>query len=123
MGLGQLPDDAQLMRSQDAVRDADAHHEEFSGLAFAALASGRAHSVALGINAPPLEVRGGPLRRNAGAALARKGANLVECLPRILFALQAFGSLRFGLFYRSLVCHHISQRETKSPRSVDAARA
>ncbi len=83
-------DDAQLMRSEDAVGNADAHHEVFGGQALAALAAGGAHAVALGVDAPPLEVDGGPLGHHAGAAIAGKCAHFIEGFPRILLALEAF---------------------------------
>ena len=58
----QLADDAQLVRGQQAVGQADAHHEVLGRLAYAILASGDARAVALGVDAPPLEVELGPLR-------------------------------------------------------------
>ena len=65
-------DDAELAGGEDAVGDADAHHEVIGGEAFAALAAGCADAVALGVDAPPFEVERGPLGHHAGAAFARK---------------------------------------------------
>ncbi len=68
--LGELADDAELVRGEQAVGQADAHHEVLGGLALAALAAGDADAVALGVDAPPLEVEPGPLGEDGVAALA-----------------------------------------------------
>ena len=96
-------DDAKLRGGDDAVGNADAHHEVFGGQALAALAAGSAHAVALGVDAPPLEVAGSPVGQHAGAALAGKRAHLIEGLPRVLFALQALRPLGIGLFLLELL--------------------
>ena len=75
------------LRGDDPVGNADAHHEVVRDQALATFAAGGAHSVALGVDAPPLEVMAGPLGDHAGAAFARKSAHLVECFPGILGAL------------------------------------
>ena len=89
----------------DAVGNADAHHEVIGGQAFAALAAGGANAIALGVNAPPFEVDGGPLGNDAGAAFAGKGAHLVKGLPWVLLALQALGALGLGLFHLNNFSH------------------
>ncbi len=95
--LCQFADDAQLVRGEQAIGQADAHHEVLGRLAHAVLAAGDARAVALGVDAPPLEVELGPLRQHRGAALARKLAHFVPCLPWVLGELQAFGLLGLGL--------------------------
>ena len=91
-------DDAELVGGEQAVGDADAHHEVLGGLAFAADAAGDAEAVALGVDAPPLEVGRGPLGHDAGAAIAGEVADLVERLPRVLLELEALGLLGLGFF-------------------------
>ena len=98
-------DDAKLAREDDAVGNADAHHEVIGDQAFAAFATGGAYAVALGVDAPPLEIGGRPLRYHAGAAFACKGAHLVKGLPGIFLALQALSFLGLGLFDFSGLCH------------------
>ena len=51
-----------LVRGEQAVGHADAHHEVLGGLAFAVGAAGDAEAVALGVDAPPLEVETRPTR-------------------------------------------------------------
>ena len=98
-------DDTKLAGAQNAVGDGDAHHEEIRCQALAALAADSAHAVALGVNPPPLEVEGGPLRQDARSARAGKGAHLVEGLPRVLLALQPFRSLGFRLLVLNNLSH------------------
>ena len=100
-------EDASLIGAQNAVGNADAHHEVVGRLAFAAFATRDASAVALGVNAPPAEVRA-PFLRDRRAAVAGEGANLVDRVPGILLALQAFGSLRFGFFGCGNVRHDVS---------------
>jgi hypothetical protein len=93
---GQVADDAKLVRGQHAVRQADTHHEEFGRLADSVLAAGYADSIALGVDAPPLEVELGPLRHHGGAAFAGELANLVPGGPRILGELEPLRLLGLG---------------------------
>ena len=79
---GEAADGAELAGSDDAVGNADAHHEVVGGEAFAALAAGGADAVALGVDAPPFEVQVGPLGQDAGAAGAGEFAHLDRRLPR-----------------------------------------
>ncbi len=81
---GDVGDDVQLVRGEQAVGQADAHHEVVTGQAFAVLAAGDAEAVTLGVNAPPLEVQASPLRQHAGASFAGKLANLVPSVPGVL---------------------------------------
>ncbi len=90
--LRDVRDDAQLVRGEHAVGQADAHHEELGGFAFAADAAGDAEPVALGVDAPPFEVEAGPLGRDGIAALRRVLAHLVPGFPRVLGELQALGA-------------------------------
>ena len=96
---GELPDNPQLRGGQNAIRQADAHHEIFGSLAFATHAPCSAHAIALRIDAPPLEIRTGPLRQHTISALPGELANLVPGLPRILGGLQPFGLLGLRLFH------------------------
>ncbi len=93
----QFADDAQLVRREQAVGQPDAHHKVLGGLAHAVLAASDARTVALGIDAPPLEVELCPLRQYGSATLAGKLAYLVPCLPGILGELQSLGLLGFAL--------------------------
>ena len=94
--LGDVGDDAELVRGEEAVGEADAHHEELGGLAFAAGAAGDADAVALGVDAPPLEVEAGPLGEDGVAALAGELADLVPGVPGVLRELEALGALGLG---------------------------
>src|SRR6185437_9817406 len=98
--LHQLANDAHLRRLQQAVGRADAHHEVFGHEAFAALAADGADAVALGVGSPPAEVGADPFGSNAIASFARELAHFVECLPGVLFALDALEALGLGFFYR-----------------------
>src|ERR1035437_8162460 len=98
-------DGAKLAGRDDAIRNADAHHEPIGGQAFSTLAADSAYSVALRVDTRPLEVGRGPLWDNAGAAGASEFAHFVEDLPGILFALEALGTLGFGFFYFSSLGH------------------
>ena len=80
--LGELADDAGLVRGEQAVGHADAHHEEFGGLAFAVGAAGDAEAVALGVDAPPLEVEIGPLGGDGVAAALGRTRGLRPMPPR-----------------------------------------
>ncbi len=96
--LGELADDAGLVRGEQAVGQADAHHEVLGGLAFAVRAAGDALAVALGVDAPPLEVEPGPFRQDGVAAALSELADLVPCLPGVLGELESLGALGLGLF-------------------------
>ena len=78
---GEMAEGAELGGGEDAVGDGDTHHEVVGGEAFAAFAAGDAGSVALGVDAPPLEVETGPLGEDGFA---------------VLFELEALGALGFG---------------------------
>src|SRR5450631_682045 len=100
-----VSDHAKLVRAEQPVGDADAHHEVLGGFALATDSADSTHAIALGVDAPPLEVGGCPLGGDAGAPFPGKGAHFVESLPRVLFALQAFGFLCFRLFYWNIARH------------------
>src|SRR6266852_5819522 len=92
------------MRSQQAVGNANPHHEVGKRLALAAFSAEHAGAVTLRVDAPGAEVCAHPLGRNGLNAAAREAADFVEMLPRILLALQALDALRlvlgFGLCWR-----------------------
>src|SRR5260370_17965781 len=93
--LGEVGDGTRLLTAQKAVGNSDAHHEEVRRFAFAILSADHAGAVALRVNAPRTEVCAQPPRWNRSVPLPRKRANLVEMLPRILFAFQPLDALRF----------------------------
>ena len=106
VATGEVGNRSQLNGSHHPVRDADAHHETLEGAADSTLSSGYTGSVALGIHAPPAEVSADPFGRNGSESFARKAADLFQTLPRVLRALEAFDSLRRGLFCSCLGCRH-----------------
>ena len=87
---------------EDAVGQADAHHEELGGFAFAADAAGGADAIALGVDAPPLEVEAGPGSVDVLAALSGVLTHFVPGFPGVLGELQALGFL--GLGFLDLAC-------------------
>ncbi len=107
--LGDLADDAELVRGEEAVGQADAHHEELGGLALAADAAGGADAVALGVDAPPFEVEAGPLGEDGAAAVAGELADLVPGVPGVLGELEALGFLGLGFLHwgRGGGCEHV----------------
>ena len=121
---GEAADGAKLVGGEDAVGNADAHHEVVGGKAFAALAAGGADAIALRVDSPPLEVERGPLRDDAGAAFAGEGAHFVEGFPRVLGKFEALGALglRFFSVERRLdpFCPLLADKE--SPRQRGLAR-
>ncbi len=94
--LGQVADDAQLVRGEQAVGQANAHHEVLGCFAYAVLAAGDAEAVALGVDAPPLEVEFGPLGQDGGAAFAGELADFLPGVPWVLGQLQPLGLLGLG---------------------------
>ena len=96
VALGEIGDGAGLPAGKEAVGDADAHHEEFGGFAFAVFSAGDAYTVALGVNAPGTEIGGEPFRWDGGVAAAGKFLDFVEVLPAVLCALEALDALGFG---------------------------
>jgi len=92
---GEMAEGAELGGGEDAVGDGDTHHEVVGGEAFAAFAAGDAGSVALGVDAPPLEVEAGPLGEDGFAAFGGEAADVVPGLPGVLFELEALGALGF----------------------------
>src|SRR6185295_5921616 len=57
-------------------------------------------AVALRVDAPPAEVGADPLGRDGFEAAPGVGAQLVQRLPGVLLALQAFDSLCFGFGHK-----------------------
>ena len=96
-------DGAELIRTEESVWNTDSHHEALQGAPLAILAANHARPVPLRVNAPPAEIGAKPFRRNRLKSLARKTPYFVECLPRILGALQSFDSLGFSFLGCS--CH------------------
>src|SRR5579864_6422121 len=99
------------MRLQQAVWNADAHHEIGERLPFPIRTADDTGTVSLGVYAPPAKIRTNPLGRDRGEAVTRKSADLLEPLPRILFAFEALNALRFRLF--GCNCHK-KQKPTAS---------
>ena len=64
------------MREQQAVGNADAHHEVRSGLPFAARAADDSGAVALRVDAPGTEVGPEPLRRDGSVNPLRANARI-----------------------------------------------
>src|SRR5262245_14819852 len=104
--LREVGDGSELRGFDDAVRDPDADHEVPDRFAFAALAADRADAVALGVDAPPAEVRPEPLGRDRVPALAGEALDLGVGLPRIQLTLEPLDTLRLrflhGFAHRSL---------------------
>src|SRR5579859_1584020 len=116
-------DGAKLMRRNDAVGDADAHHEVIGGKTFAALAASGSNAVALCVDAPPLEVHAGPIGNNTGAAFTREGTHFVKCFPGVLCELQTFNSLGLCLFRLYGFSHRTSLGNLARNRKPAAAKA
>src|SRR5580698_6337393 len=105
--LGNVRNRAHLLAAQQAIRDANPHHEVGRALAFSARAADDACAISLRVHAPRPEIRAEPLRWDRSIAFARKLADLVEMLPGILRVLQTLDALRFRLFdfaHRSITC-------------------
>src|SRR5207244_9045272 len=98
MPRGEVGDRPELMGLEGAVRDPDTHHEVANGFALASLAADRTDAVALGIEAPPAEVRAEPLGRHRIPALPREALDVGIRLPGIELALEPLHALRLGLF-------------------------
>src|ERR1035441_1201205 len=109
-------DDAELAGGHDSVGNADAHHEVVGDEAFAAFAAGGAHTIALGVDAPPLEVGSGPLGHDTGTAFAGELAHFVKGFPGVLLALEAFSTLGLGFLYLNSFSHLFPSPKTKNPR-------
>src|SRR5438445_4188418 len=75
------------------VRDPDAAHEFARLLALTTLAADRADAVALGVDAPPAEVRSEPLRGNRVPALTREALDFGVRLPGVQLALEPLDTL------------------------------
>src|ERR1700733_13615042 len=98
ISLRNLADHSQLRARQNAIWKTNAHHKELGGFALSADASRSPHTIALRINAPPLEIEPGPLGKDRTPPILRKLANLVPGIPGILGKFQTLGSLGLGLF-------------------------
>ena len=113
--LGDVGDGSKLVGMQQAVGNADAHHEEGQRLPFSVLAADHADAVALGVHAPPAEICSQPFGRDGIEAFAGKLADVVKAFPRILLPLQALDPLRLRFF--NCVCHKIWA--TKKPTASE----
>ena len=80
-----------------AVRNSDAHHESLKGAADSTLAAGNAHSIALGINAPPTEIGPDPFGRDGLESFTSKAPDFLQSLPWI--HLPASGARPFVLSF------------------------
>ncbi len=96
--FGEVGDDAGLVGGEQAVGHADAHHEVGAGFAFSAGATGDTEAVALGVDAPPLEVEAGPLGSDGVASAFGVLADFVPCFPGVFGELEALGLLGLGFF-------------------------
>ena len=94
--FGELRDGAELMAGEQAVGDADAHHEKREGFAFAVFAADDADAVALGVNAPGTEVGAEPFGRNGIEAGAGELLDFVEMVPGVFGTLEALDALGLG---------------------------
>src|SRR5262245_2848182 len=99
------------MRTQDAVRQTDAHHEVFSCESLSAFTADSANTIALRVDSPPLEIRVCPFWRDAAASISSELPNLLDVLPGIQFSFQTLDLLRLR-FLNDLrcVCHEILQK-------------
>jgi len=97
--LRELADDAGLRAGEDAVGQADTHHEELGGFAFAVGSAGDAEAVALGVDAPPLEIEACPLGQDGVAALTGELAHFIPCFPGVFGEFEALGLLGLGFFW------------------------
>ena len=102
VALRYIGNDPNLFRGGKAVDQRDAHHEVLCRIALAAFAAGSSQAVSLGVNAPPFEVRRGPIGRNGRSPVPRKGAYFIKSFPRVFLALDPFRSLRLGFLD---LCH------------------
>ena len=96
--LGDVGDGPKLVRLQQAVGNANAHHEERQRLPFSVFAADYADAVALGVHAPPAEICAQPFRRDGIEAFAGELADVVKAFPRILLPLKALDPLCLRLF-------------------------
>jgi len=96
VAIGEIGDGVELTAGEEAVGDADAHHEEGNGAAFTARAANDAEAVTLGVNAPGPEIGGEPFGRNGRVAAAGEIADGVEVQPGIHLALEALDALGLG---------------------------
>src|ERR1051325_7387839 len=94
--LGERRYFADLIAAQQAVGDANAHHEILRRLPFSVFAADDAQAVTLRVNSPGAKIRTEPFGRNGSMPLARKFTDFVEVIPRELFALQPLDLLRLG---------------------------
>ncbi len=94
--FGDVGDDAELGAGEQAVGQADAHHEELGRPALAVGSAGDSDAVTLRVDAPPLEVEAGPLGEDGVAALKGELAHLVPSVPGVLGELEALGALGLG---------------------------
>src|SRR5262249_20042353 len=63
---------------------------------------------------PRTKISAKPFRRNSAMTLPRKFTNLVEVIPRELFALQPLDFLRLGFFHFR---HHCSRGQKCGPKN------
>ena len=107
------------LRGEDAVGDADAHHEVVGGQAFAALAAGGADAVALRVDAPPLEVECRPTRAPRWSGRRAQMRALRQRLPRD--SSRASGVRRAGPWFLSWNSFgHIFLFEVKKQKARDS---
>ena len=66
-----IRDDFDLLRAGETIGQPDTHHEVLGRFAFPAFAAERTGPVALGIDAPPFEIGGGPFRKHRFPAAAK----------------------------------------------------
>jgi len=103
------------VRMEQAVRNANPHHEEGQRLPFSVLAPDDSNAIALRVHAPPAEICTQPLGRDRIESFAGELADVIEAFPRILFPLQPLDPLRFR--FRNSICHKIWA--TKKPTASE----
>src|SRR5438552_9505010 len=92
---------ANLIATQNAVWNTNAHHKKLGGFSLSIFSAHYTHTVALRVNTPRTEIRTQPFLRNRRVSITSKRANFVQVVPGELFALQALNALCLGFFYLS----------------------
>ena len=103
VAASEIGDGVQLAGGDEAVGNANAHHEALQCLPYSAGAAGYAGSIALRVDAPPAEIGSDPFRGDGIESLPREAPDFIESFPGIGGALEAFNSLSRGFF--GCVCH------------------
>ena len=119
--LGDVGDGSQLVRMEQAVGNADTHHEEGQRLPFPVFPADHAGAVALGVHTPPAEICAQPFRGDGIEAFAGELADVIQAFPGILLPLQPLHPLGLG-FGHCRCCHCVCHRSfgpQKNPPPVE----